>query len=269
MTSNNGSHNMAAQTEEDLKNEWKAQLGGEKGAYYHHIWHQLHHMHLVWSELRTILKQDKKGEKLLKDTIPLFCGLVTNSMWKELIVGLCGFSDPYPQKRKKPKLWKRPLLCLLGYAHLYADERSKPNSVSFPFWLRDHTDNLNDQQKQELKDAITTYTDRLSPIRRMRDKYIGHWNADAWFRWQAGQVKQEFIGRTLKDIEDVLNMIERQNGLTSWDMKAGPAPKGGAENLLLCLRAAQEKWAEDDLKRAASRAKDQADRGKRREDGAE
>ena len=259
---------MAARTEEDLKNDWKTMLGAEKGAYYHHFWHQLHRMRLVWGELRTIIGQDKDGTKLLSDTIPMFCSVATDSMWRELIVGLCGFSDPCPNERRKPSLWKRPLLSLCGYSHLYADEVKKPNSVSFPFWLRDHTDNLDEGQKQELKDAITNFKSRLGPIRRMRDKYIGHWNADALFRWDAGQVKQEFVERTLKDVEAVLNVIERQNGLSSWMIDGGPAPMGGAEHLLLCLRTAQEHWAEEDRRHAEERARYRAEREKRRAEAA-
>lgn len=253
-----------AQTEEDLKNEWKAKLGEEKGAYYHHFWHQLNHMHMVWRELRTIIGQDKDGVKLLSDTIPMYCSVSTDSMWRELIVGLCGFSDPCPRERKKPSLWKRPLLWLCGYSHLYGEEPKKPDSVSFPFWVRDHTANLTEEQQGELKAAIAKYKSGLGPIRHTRNQYIGHWNADAWFRVEAGQIKREFIQRTLKDIEAVLNVIERQNDLGSWDHDHELPPIGGAEDLMFWLRAGKDKLDEDDRKRREEQAAYRVEREKRR-----
>ncbi|MGV9013432.1 MAG: hypothetical protein ACOH13_12635 [Flavobacteriales bacterium] len=258
---------MSARSEEDLKKEWKAQIGEEKGDYYHHFWHQLHRLHLVWSELRTIIRQGKEGKKLLSDTIPLFCLVATDSMWKELIVGLCGFSDPCPKERKKPEPWKRPLLWLCGYSRLYAAERTKSNSFSFPCWLSDHTGNLVEHQKQELKDVINTYKSTLSPIRYARNNYLGHWNADALLWLEAKPIQQEFIERTMKDIEAVLKVIERQNRLTPSEMGDGPVPLGGAEDLLMYLRTAQDKIVEEDRKRADELEKHRMERAKRRSGG--
>lgn len=251
---------MPAQTEEDLKKKWKANLGEEKGDYYHHFWHELHHLRLIWSELRTVIRQDKEGKKILSDTIPIFCRVVTDSMWRNMIIGLCCFSDEPPIKRKTPKPWKRPLLGLLGYSHLYAVERPKLKSFSFPYWLSDHTDNLDDQQKQDLQDVINTYKSHLGPIKQARNKYLGHWTANAKERLLAKPVRQEFIERTLKDVEVVLNEIERQNGMTRWVMEDGPAPLGGAEDLLRYLSTAQDNLFEEDRKGAELREKNRIER---------
>lgn len=237
---------MAARTEEDLKNEWKASLGEEKGAYYHHFWHQLHHLHMVWRELRIMIDQKQDALEVVNATIPHFWSIARDSMWREVIVGLCGYSDPVPRNRS-----------------------TKPDSVSFPFWQEDHTANLTDDQHNELAVAVTQYKSRLAPLRHARDKYLGHWNAEEWFTKNPPAIRPEFVEQTLDDIEAVLNVIERQNGLTSWEIKGGLGPIGGAEELMNCLRTQKDVWDEDDRKRKEEREKYRAEREKRRADAAQ
>lgn len=232
---------MSARTEQDLKNEWQASLGEEKGSYYHHFWHQLHHLHMVWRELRTMLNQKQDALEVVNATIPHFWSVAANSMWKEVIVGVCGYSDPVPHDRAR-----------------------KPDSVSFPFWQEDHTSNLTDDQKKELAAAVSKYMSRLAPLRHARDKYLGHWNAEEWFTKNPPVIRPEFVEHTLDDIEAVLNVIEKQNGLGPWVIGGGPSPMGGAEDLLSCLHTQKDVWDEQDRKREEEREKYRAEREKRR-----
>lgn len=230
---------MAARTEEDLKNEWKSQLGEEKGSYYHHFWHQLHRLHMVWRELRTMLDQKQDILEVVDATISHFWSVVADSMWKEVIVGVCGYSDPVPHDRDR-----------------------KPDSVSFPFWLEDHTANLTYDQKKELADAVSKYKSRLAPLRHVRDKYLGHWNAEEWFTKVPPVIGPEFVERTLEDIEAVLKVIERQNGLGQWVIGGGPSPIGGVKDLISCLCTQKDVWDEEDRKREEERKKYLDERGK-------
>lgn len=237
---------MTQRTEDDLKAEWKAVLGQEKGAYYHHFWHQLHHLHMVWRELRTMLDQKQEALGVVNATIPHFWSVAANSMWKEVIVGVCGYSDSVPNDRTR-----------------------KPDSVSFPFWLEDHTSNLTDDQKKELATVVSKYKSGLAPLRHARDKYLGHWNAEEWFTKNPPQIRPEFVERTLNDITAVLNLIETQNGLSPWTYGGGPSPMGGAENLMTCLREVISAWDEKVRLQAENRAQYRAERERRQAEAAE
>ena len=199
------------ESETALKAERLRLLGPKLGEYYHHLWRELNAVHMRWHELTRIFGQGPEVIDLVNDVAPLYFTIVLGAQWREVVIGICAFSDK----------------ATIG----------GNSTVSFRGLRIQVTDKL---IQQALMEAICRFEGTLDSIWLMRDKSLAHWDEEVVLGIKVPTVTISEVRASLLAAEEVMITFEQAYGLGQFDYEHQLDPNNGTTELLRYLTAGKK-----------------------------
>lgn len=202
-----GNNQTASQMREtNIKN-----FGSELGELYTELWQDLARLHLKNTEFLTLFEPDTERYKLLNHTSPKFFNIIQDSLWNDILLGICRISDK-PSTSGKANLTVRQLAVF-----------NKQTDIA-----------------SELKQLLDLVNSSTEFARDWRNRHIAHRDLSLALDQHAKPLAEASLNHVtdaLTALDKVLNLVSNQYqcGSTAFghDISAG---QYGARDLLFYLK---------------------------------
>lgn len=193
---------------EHYKQKVEKELRKELLPVYLLLWEKYFITAETWIELCTILNSNREDEKLLLETISVFCRRATDAMWHVVINNLVSFAAGKPGKS-------------VGDYASFLKLRQLASSPAVTI-------------------AVNEYVTKVRPLQTVRNEHVAHWGLTALTDRDHVQVHIEEIKELLAQAEQVLITFEEAFNLSGAPMPRTTSQPGGAQDLLRVLRSASK-----------------------------
>ncbi len=181
-------------------------FGKADGELFYFLWERFMQVQTIWGELQVILNSSEEETALLREHIPIFCRVATDSMWREVITTIVAFRDGKVMGKSK-------------YAGLPDLMLSIPGT-----------------HKEARVEMLEVFNEAINPLVKMRNKHIAHFSEKGIKLRTTDRLNQESIVHSINAIGAILTTYSELRGCKFPPWECGAAEKGGAKTLLSILR---------------------------------
>lgn len=183
---------------------WVEHMGEVRGREFSHMWHERRRIRIKYTELLVLYKHLVSAAREDRLKLNLFLGMVMDSFWRDILIGLCKFGDR--SKGKKP--------------------------LSLAFWAQRHMLDMPTTAHEELARKVQMFMTALKPIRELRNMRLAHADSEAILSAEPSGVSLEQVADAFEALNDCLDAIEHQFGVESIRELPYPSSLGGAESFI-------------------------------------
>ncbi|MBL7940352.1 MAG: hypothetical protein JNL43_13410 [Flavobacteriales bacterium] len=184
---------------------WVKKLGKQRGAEFSHMMHERKRLLNIFLELCVLLDQPQLIRRSIQHRLPLFVGVVKDSFWREVLIGLSRFGDvPMP-------------------GHI---------PISLPSWSARHMKRSTPDQVAEFMQCLREFETALRSIKRIRNRYLAHSDARNIQRKDPSRASIEQVEHAFVVLDKALRIIEQHHGLVHVADMPYPSSLGGAQSFI-------------------------------------
>lgn len=183
---------------------WVERMGEKPGKEFSHMMHERKRLLNVFTELLVLIRFHIEADHTRRMALGPFTGMVQDTFWREVLLGLSRFSDE--PRGKVP--------------------------MSLVSWCHRHTGDWPVEDKDKLKAAIDEYGRLVRPIKKLRDYHLAHSDARALKARESRKASLDQIADAFAALDDAMRMIETHYGIEPVAEMPYPSSLGGAESFV-------------------------------------
>ena len=197
---------------------WIGKMGEERGKVFSHMMHERKRLLNVFSELLVLIRFEIEADHTKRTALHLFTNMVRDAFWREVLLGLCRFSDAPPPR---PKENTRP-------------RRNSPKDVpmSLPGWASRHATDWPVEMTAKLDAIMKEFIVAIKPIKKLRDYHLAHSDARALSAQEPRKATLEEVAGAFATLDQALRTIEAHYDNEHIVDLPFPSSLGGAESFI-------------------------------------
>lgn len=180
---------------------WVEHMGESPGKEFSHMMHERRRLLNVFNELLVLIRFHVEADYKKRMALGLFTGMVKETFWRELLLGLTRFSDE--PRGKVP--------------------------MSLVSWFHRNTGEWPAEDKVKLKAAVDEYGRLVRPIKKLRDHHLAHSDARALKAKEPRKASLDQVADAFVALDKALRVIETNYGIEPMAEMTYPSAIGGAE----------------------------------------